>query len=75
MMMLIQKLSNLNAIYFPDEKHREMLTDDLTNVNTFRIVFNSYFGSDYEMLEDRTYWGLSMKKPFWFKDVTSILLN
>ena len=70
-----QKLSNLSAIYFPDEKHREMLTDDRTNVNTFRLVFNSYFGSDYEMLEDRTYWGLSIKKPFWFKDVTSILLN
>ena len=72
---IIQRLSNLNAIYFPDEKYREALTDDLTNVNTFRIVFNSYFGSDYEMLEDRTYWGLSIKKPFWFKDVTSILLN
>ena len=72
---IIQRLSNLNAIYFPDEKHREVLTDDLTNVNTFRIVFNSYFGSDYEILEDQTYWGLSIKKPFWFKDVTSILLN
>ena len=72
---IIQRLSNLNVIYFPDEKHRETLTDDLTNVNTFRIVFNSYFGSDYEILEDRTYWGLSIKKPFWFKDVTSILLN
>ena len=72
---LIQKLSNFNAIYFPDEKHREMLTYDRTNVNTFRIVFNTYFGSDYEMLDDQTYWGLSIKKPFWFKDVTSILLN
>ena len=70
-----QKSSNLSAIYFPDEKHREMLTDDRTNVNTFRLVFNSYFGSDYEMLEDRTYWTLSMKKPFWLKDVTSILMN
>ena len=70
-----QKLSNLSAIYFPDEKHREMLVDDPTNVNTFRIVFNSQFGSDYEMLEDRIYWGLHYKKPYWFKDVTSILLN
>ena len=72
---VFQRLSNFNAIYFPDEKHREMLTYDRTNVNTFRIVFNTYFGSDYEMLEDKTYWGLSIKKPFWFKDVTSILLN
>ena len=72
---VFQKLSNLNAIYFPDEKHREMLTDDRTNVNTFRTVFNAYFGSDYDMLEDRIHWSISYKKPFWFKDVTSILLN
>ena len=70
-----QKLSNLSAIYFPDEKHRKMLTDDRTNVNTFRTVFNAYYGSNYEILEDRAYWGLSFKKPFWFKDVTSVLLN
>ena len=70
-----QRLSNINAIYFPDEKPREILMNDLTNVNTFRIVFNSYFGSDYDILEDRIYWNLSFKKPFWFKDVTSILLN
>ena len=70
-----QRLSNINAIYFPDEKPREILMNDQTNVNTFRIVFNSYFGSDYDILEDRIYWNLSFKKPFWFKDVTSILLN
>ncbi len=70
-----QRLSNINAIYFPDEKPREILMNDQTNVNTFRIVFNSYFGSDYDILEDKIYWNLSYKKPFWFKDVTSILLN
>ena len=70
-----QRLSNINAIYFPDEKPREILMNDLTNVNTFRIVFNSYFGSDYDILEDKIYWNLSFKKPFWFKDVTSVLLN
>ena len=70
-----QRLSNINAIYFPDEKPREILMNDQTNVNTFRIVFNSYFGSDYDILEDRIYWNLSYKKPFWFKDVTSVLLN
>ena len=70
-----QRLSNINAIYFPDEKPREILMNDQTNVNTFRIVFNSYFGSDYDILEDKIYWNLSYKKPFLFKDVTSILLN
>ena len=72
---IAQRLSSFTAIYFPDEKLREFLVDDLTNVNTFRIVFNSHFGSDYEILEDRLYWGLSYKKPFWFKDVTDVLLN
>ena len=72
---ITQKLSNFNAIYFPNEKQREILTDDRTLVNTFRIVFNSHFGSDYEILEDRIYWSLSIKKPFWFKDVTSVVLN
>jgi len=72
---VVQKLSNLTAIYFPDEKHLEMLVNDPTNVNTFRVVFNSHFGSDYEILEDRIYWGLHYKKPFWFKDVTDMLLN
>ena len=72
---VVQKLSNLNAIYFPDEKHLEMLVNDPTNVNTFRVVFNSHFGSDYEILEDKIYWGLHYKKPFWFKYVTSMLLN
>ena len=72
---VIQKLSNFSAIYFPDKKYSEMLTENQTNVNTFRIVFNSHFGADYDMLDDRIFWGLSIKKPFWFKDVTSILLN
>ena len=72
---VFQKLSNLSAIYFPDEKHRKMLTDDRTNVNTFRTVFNAYYGSNYEILEDRAYWGLSVKKPFWFEDVTSLILQ
>ena len=72
---IFQRLSNLNAIYFPDEKHIEILTDDRTNVNTFRIVFNSYFGSNYEILEDEIYWGFTTKKPFWFKDVTDLVFN
>ena len=70
-----QRLSNLNAIYFPDEKHREILTDERTNVNTFRIVFNSYFGSNYDIVEDKIYWGFTTKKPFWVKDVTNVLVN
>ena len=69
-----QRLRNFNAIYFPDEEKRDQLKDDRTLVNTFRTVFNSYFGSDYEMLEDRMYWGWN-KKPYYFEEVTQFLLD
>ena len=47
-----QRLRNLDAIYFPDKEKRGLLLDDRTLVNTFRTVFNAYFGSDYEILEN-----------------------
>ena len=69
-----QRLRNLNAIYFPDPEKRNALLDDMTSVNTFRIVFNTYFGSDYEILEDKLYWGTN-HRPYNFKDVTEHVLN
>ena len=67
-----QRLRNFDAIYFPDEDKRVQLNDDRTLINTFRIVFNSYFGSDYEMLENKMYWGWNAK-PYYFEDVTNYL--
>ena len=67
-----QRLRNFDAIYFPDEDKRVQLNDDRTLVNSFRIVFNSYFGSDYEMLENKMYWGWNAK-PYYFEDVTNYL--
>ena len=67
-----QRLRNFDAIYFPDENKRIQLNDDRTLVNTFRIVFNSYFGSDYDMLEDKMYWGWNAK-PYYFEEMTQHL--
>ena len=64
-----ERLRIFNAIYFPDEEKREMLEDDRTLVNTFRIVFNSYFGSNYEILENKMYWAWN-SKPYYFEEVT-----
>ena len=69
-----QRLRNFDAIYFPDEEKRVQLNDDRTLVNTFRIVFNSYFGSDYEILDNRMYWGWN-EKPYSFDEVTQFLLD
>ena len=43
-----------NAYYFPDEGDK-LLYDSITPVNTFRILFNYYFGQDLELLEDISY--------------------
>ena len=71
---VLQRLRNFDAIYFPDEEKRIQLNDNRTLVNTFRIVFNSYFGSDYEILDDRMYWGWN-EKPYSFDEVTQFLLD
>ncbi len=44
----------LNTIYFPDGDFSAFYPG-ITPVNTFRIVFNKYFGTNYELLPDKTY--------------------
>jgi hypothetical protein len=42
---------NYSAFYFPDNDYR-LLYDSMSNVNTFRIVFNKYFGQRLPLLKD-----------------------
>ena len=70
--MIKQGLNNLNAYYFPNEK-KNKLYDNISPINTFRIIFNEYFDSDFELLDDRYYWMKSDKKPYDVKDVTEII--
>jgi len=44
----------LNAYYLPD--HTTELYPQLSPVNSFRIIFNDYFGGSYDMLPDVTYY-------------------
>lgn len=46
-----------NAYYLPDES-AQALHDDISPVNTFRVVFNTYFGGDYNILEDVSYYSV-----------------
>ena len=41
----------LNAYYLPGKDNR-LLYETITPVNSFRVVFNLYFDTDYELLED-----------------------
>jgi hypothetical protein len=43
----------LNAIYFPG--HKDKLYPSISPVNTFRLVFNTYFGGKYDILDDVSY--------------------
>ncbi len=41
----------LNAMYLPGMDYSE-ISESISPVNTFRLIFNHYFGADYEMLPD-----------------------
>lgn len=47
------RLSILNAYYLPG--YEGELYPTITPVNTFRLVFNTYFNTDYPLLEDQSY--------------------
>lgn len=46
--------SILNAFYLPDDG-KEWLYPNISLVNTFRVVFNQYFGTNLPLLEDLSY--------------------
>ena len=47
--------ANLNAMYLPGERAGEMFHDAVSPVNTFRLVLDSYFGTNLGLLPDRTF--------------------
>jgi hypothetical protein len=48
-----KRMHNYTAIYFP--QHNDVLYSTITPVNIFRLVFNTYFGGKYDILEDVSY--------------------
>ena len=48
------RLKNLSAFFLPG-KENEMVYPTISNVNTFRLIFNLYFNMDYKLLEDKSY--------------------
>lgn len=52
---LWERTSNLYALRLPGNQNSGLLHPSMTPVNTFRVVFNTYFGTSLPMLEDQTY--------------------
>ena len=49
-----KRVKNLNAYYLPDNG-ASLLYDQITPVNTFRLIFNTYFGGNYPFLPDKSF--------------------
>jgi hypothetical protein len=71
--MVLQRLSILNAYYAPEISENQFY-ENITPVNSFRIIFNEYFNGSYKILEDRNYWNTG-DAPWDFHDVTEIIGN
>jgi hypothetical protein len=63
-----ERLAILNAYYLPNDGDMN-LYDEVTPVNTFRVIFDHYFGADYELLEDESYFSTTTR-PYAFTNVT-----
>ena len=53
------RMAILNALYVSDQA-KEDLYKSITPVNTFRVVFNNYFGTTYPLLDDRSYYSYQL---------------
>lgn len=61
-----ERMGILNAYLLPGISNT--LYDSITPVNTYRVIFNSYFGTDYNLLEDRSYFS-TWSEPYRFIEV------
>ena len=62
---LYERAGILNAYYLP-EPAKAKLFDTITPVNSFRLIFDTYFGTDLGLLADRSYFGAM---PFLFEKI------
>jgi hypothetical protein len=68
-----ERMTILNAYYFPDQKYGALYTG-ISPVNSFRVVLNTYFGADLNLLPDRSFFS-TWADPFRFIDVTDAVQN
>ncbi len=61
----------INAYHLPSFG-QDHLYDSITPVNSFRLIFNHYFGTDFELLEDKIYISKGTNLPYNLIDVTQL---
>ena len=66
------KTAILNAYYFPSTDMGKILYPTITPVNSFRLIFNLYFGTSYELVSNNLFVS-EEGYPYKFIDVTERL--
>lgn len=62
----------LNMYHLPETCEPGNLYKSISPVNTFRVIFNSCWGTDFSLLEDKTYWS-SYNLPYDFKSIKEVV--
>jgi hypothetical protein len=71
---LNEKFDILNAYLLPDTNPETAgLSQTISPVNSFRVVFNTYFGTDLPLLENRSYAHRDLHHFFDFFEITDVL--
>jgi glycerophosphoryl diester phosphodiesterase len=68
--MIKERMNNIMFIYLPSNE-TDIFYEGMTSVNVFRVLFNYYFETDFEILEDRIFF--SRDGSYDFKDVTDLV--
>jgi len=66
------KFGIFNAMYLPGGEAPEVPAT-LSSVNTFRLIFDAYFGADLPLLPDRSYTSAGKYRPYDLTDITDRL--
>ncbi len=64
----------LNAYYLPGVKNI-YLYSSMTPVNTFRVIINEYFKTNYSLLDDKIYYIKNASSMFDYTDVTKMVFE
>ncbi len=69
---LREKYPIMNAYLFPGKKDTQLYSS-ITPVNSFRVLFNTYFGTKYPLLPDKNYVFQDEENFYKFTDITDRL--
>lgn len=73
--ILRERAGILNAYLLPDSQGEPPagLYPGISPVNTFRVVFNTYFGTRLPLVPDRTFRHASDSQPYAYDDITDLV--